>query len=308
MNPLVNGWLRLWDGLTQHYRYQPPAWHNALEWPTQHAVYELRGTLSHEQALDILQANSIKGHFRYRHFTKAKKSGGVRHLDEPDAALKAIQHQIYHIFLKTHPPHLAAVGFQRKRSVADHVWKHAGARIIIAADIEDFFPSTRLSRVERWWNDTLNHEQSARLFTLLTTYKGVLPQGAPTSPALSNLLNTQLDAKLWHLAMDTGGTYTRYCDDLLFSWPSNPPADIHNRVRGLLHDVGYRLHPEKGWRVYTQRDEPEITGAVLNRRGTVSIPEWMVSRMKELARSDDPYDKARLAGYESYRRMIERES
>ena len=57
----------------------------------------------------------------------------------------------------------------------------------------------------------------------------------------------------------TGGRYTRYCDDMVFSWrlESGPPSDFESGVRATLHEFGYTLHPEKGWRVHQRRDEPE---------------------------------------------------
>src|SRR5262249_5437808 len=144
---------------------------------------------------------------------------------------------------------------------------------------------------------------TARLLTLLTTDRGGLPQGAPTSPALSNLVNRDLDERLLQRAMRTGGRYTRYCDDLAFSWRHGPapPSDFEAGVRAVLAEFGYDLHPRKGWRVcHLARGEAEITGVILTRRGGVRLPEAMRRRMRRLAGSDDPADARRLEGYEAY--------
>lgn len=309
MNPVIDQWLSLWDKLTgrSYPRYRTPRW-DLLEWQTTRLVNYAYGYMTYETALDMLNRGTLKPYFRYRHFSKPKKDGKLRELVEPDVNLKAIQRLILKRYLEKEPLHQAAVGFRSKKSITDHVWPHAGAAIIIASDIQDFFPSTNRWRVEDWWIKLLQSEQAAKLLTILTTYHGGLPQGAPTSPALSNLLNQQMDSRLFNAARDSGATYTRYCDDMLFSWQGKrqPPADFEQIVKSTLREFGYTAHPDKGWQVYSRRDEPEVTGVVLNKHGRVEIPERLHQIMRELRKSDNPYDKARLLGYESYRQMVEK--
>src|SRR5262249_46608645 len=151
-------------------------------------------------------------------------------------------------YFTTEQPHSAAVAYRPKKSIADHVWPHAGVQVLVTADVQDFFPSTREWRVLDWWQERVG-EKMARLLTLLTTYRGELPQGAPTSPGLSNFRNVELDERLICRAALAGARYTRYCDDMVFSWAleSGPPSDFENGVRATLHEYGYTLHPEKGW-------------------------------------------------------------
>jgi hypothetical protein len=254
---------------------------------------------------EVLAAGSLRPHFHYRAFTRAKKGGGQREIVEPDVKLKRIQREIITRFFAPEKPHPAAVAYRAKKSVADHVWPHAGARLLIAADVQDFFPSTTAGRVEDWWRERVD-AQPARLLTLLTTYRGGLPQGAPTSPGLSNLLNRDLDERLAGRAGDAGARYTRYCDDLVFSWHTRlgPPSDFEAGVRGTLTEFGYTLHPKKGWRVHRGGDEPEITGLILGRHGGVRLPDDMRQTMRTLARSKDPRDAQRLAGYRGYAAMV----
>src|SRR5262249_54303623 len=142
--------------------------------------------------------------------------------------------------------------------------------------------------------------------TSLTTYLGSLPQGAPTSPALSNLVNVELDAAIDRRVLASGGIYTRYADDMVFSWPVGygPPADFENAVRSLLRAEGYNLHPTKAWHVWRRQEEPEVTGLTLTRRGQVEIRESMLRIMRLLSTSGDSHDQARLAGYRGYSRMV----
>jgi hypothetical protein len=124
---------------------------------------------------------------------------------------------------------------------------------------------------------------------------------------LSNLVNKQLDIRLFKLVKQHNGRYTRYADDMVFSWQtrSRPPSDFEFTVRRILREYGYRLHPRKGWAVWSRNDEPQVTGLVLTKRGEVDVPDSMREIMKELRRSDDENDLFRLAGYEGYRQMLQ---
>jgi hypothetical protein len=257
---------------------------------------------------DVVEANSLHPHFSYRHFTKPKRDGGRRPIAAPDARLKRVQNEIIVRYFRGQEPHPAAVAYRKGKSIADHAWAHAGADILITADVQDFFPTTREWRVENWWRERVEDDDLARLLTLLTTDRGGLPQGAATSPGLSNLVNRELDARLAQRAEAAGARYTRYCDDLAFSWrlKGEPPSDFEAGVRVVLSEYSYALHPEKGWCVRHGDDELEIVGVVLTRRGRVRLPEEMRRTMDALEMSDDEGDAERLAGYQGYEAMVVR--
>jgi hypothetical protein len=254
---------------------------------------------------DVAKKGSLHPHFHYRHFTRPKKDGGQREIVESDAKLKRIQHEIIARYFTEEQPHPAAVAYRKKKSIANHVWPHAEAELIITADVADFFPATTAARVEEWWRARTDGDL-ARLLTILTTYRGGLPQGAPTSPGLSNFVNRDLDERLSRRAVAASARYTRYCDDMVFSWVrgQDPPSDFENGVRAALHEFGYTLHPKKGWRVHRRRDEPEITGVILTRHGRVRLPDRLRRLMRALRYSDDPRDVWRLEGYLGYQAMI----
>jgi hypothetical protein len=257
---------------------------------------------------DVVVTDRLEPHFHYRHYNKRKKGGGTRAIVEPDACLKRLQQVILARYLTPCPVHPAATAYQRGRSIADHVWTHAGAEVLITADLEDFFPSTQACRVEDWWRERVGDADLVRLLTRLTTHQGGLPQGAPTSPALSNLVNHELDERLTRRADLAGARYSRYCDDLAFSWPrgGEPPSDFRHGVVVTLLEFGYRLHPTKGWCLHTRGDEPEVTGVILTRRGKVRLPARLREIMARLARSRDPADGQRLEGYRAYEVMVTR--
>ena len=243
----------------------------------------------------------------YRRFYKPKKDGTLREIAEPDPRLKRLQQEIITRYLMSEEPHPAAIAYQPGKSTADHAWAHAGAAVLVTADVRDFFPCTRADRIETWWRNRTD-DDTARLLTLLTTLDGGLPQGAPTSPALSNLINIDLDARMAARAAAAGARYTRYCDDLAFSWrlAGGPPSGFERTVRATLHEFGYDLHPDKGWRVHERRDEPEVTGLVLTQSGRVRLPDRLRQVMRMLSRSRDGHDRERLAGYRGYAAMVRR--
>lgn len=297
----------LWRALTggrypfRNYRRASETLRFGREWEQLAAQFNLPATVFR----DVFASGSLHPHFRYRHFKKPKKDGGRREIVEPDRTLKRIQREVVARYLDREQPHAAAVAYRKKKSIADHVWPHASAELLITADVEDFFPATAAARVEAWWRERVA-DNLARLLTLLTTYRGGLPQGAPTSPGLSNLINRELDERLHGRATAAGARYTRYCDDMLFSWRrgSGPPSDFENSVRATLHEFGYVLHPKKGWQVHLRREEPEITGVILTRHGRIRLPDHLQRVMRALKGSSDPRDAERLAGYRGYEAML----
>jgi hypothetical protein len=256
---------------------------------------------------DVVAAGTLAPHFHYRRFHKRKSDGGRREIAEPDPRLKRLQHAIITRYFTHERPHPAAIAYQKGKSTPDHIWAHAGAEVVVLADVRDFFPSTCAHRVEAWWRGRVEAD-AAQLLALLTTDRGGLPQGAPTSPGLSNFVNHELDTLLAQRAGFAGARYTRYCDDLAFSWPteSGPPSGFEAGVRSALSEFGYELNGTKGWCVFDRCDEPEVTGAILTRAGGVRLPDRLRRVMRELARSGNPRDAQRLRGYEGYAAMISR--
>jgi len=320
MNPISELFKKGWYRLINRYYYPPNPIpynrevHSYIYYQLYSAYYEIhkhewrqyypqndavcKGIIQY-----MLKYNRLPKELGYRHFTKPKKDGTERHLAEPNPFLKAIQYEILKNRLVGVPTHPSAIGFRKGKSIADHVWAHAGADLIITADIQDFFPNTHTDRVKAWYSTVFEDENVVRLMTLLTTYQGGLPQGAPTSPMLSNLVNYEMDRQIAKRTELGGGKYTRYGDDMVFSWYHRPPSDFERAIRAILRTEGYELHPQKGWRVYHKRDEPEVTGVILTKNGGVSVPDWVHQRIRELKRS--PEDSHQLAGYLAYQKMVE---
>lgn len=220
----------------------------------------------------------------YARFTIPKSDGSERVISAPKPKLKAAQRKILSDILEALPIHGAAHGFVPGRSIATHAQLHAGAKVIIKLDVKDFFPTIVLPRVKGLFRKMGYPEQVATLLALLCTesprkeveHDGTiyhvamgprsLPQGAPTSPTLTNLLCVRMDRRLTGLARKYNWTYSRYADDLAFSWHNNDAATIGsilNFGKSIIGEEGFRVHPKKQ-RVLRSKSRQILTGLVVN--------------------------------------------
>ena len=171
----------------------------------------------------------------YNRFTIPKKKGGVRVISAPKKRLRAAQEWALHSVLEPLPVHEAAMAFRPHRSIAHNAALHTGKEIVIRLDLKDFFPSLGFTRVKNFFHAEGFNEGIATILALICTeaprvpivFEGQkrfvaigprgVPQGACTSPALTNLLCRRLDNRLSGAAAKWGFVYTRYADDLVFS-------------------------------------------------------------------------------------------
>lgn len=145
---------------------------------------------------DLLQ--SIKP--QYTEYKIAKRSGGVRIIHAPEPKLKEIQKLILRRVLGKLRAHPAVHGFERGRSIVTNAREHTGKAVVVHMDLKDFFTSTKTKRIEAYYRKIGWNREASRLLTVLSTHKGGLPQGAPTSPRLANLVNYEMDVRLAGLA------------------------------------------------------------------------------------------------------------
>ena len=181
-------------------------------------------------------------------------------------------------------------------------------------DVADFFPSTSSRRVGAFYRRIGWDDEAAALLTRLTCHDGGLPQGAPTSPRLSNLVNRGLDDLLATLAKRRGMRYSRYADDLCFSYATERRTS-GRRVRGVLQEVrrtlagyGYRLRPGKT-HVLRPHQRQQVCGLVVNDRP--NLPRELRRRLRaaehrRAAGRRATWTDAQLGGWAAYRAMVER--
>ncbi|MCA9154698.1 MAG: RNA-directed DNA polymerase [Planctomycetales bacterium] len=217
----------------------------------------------------------------YRVARIPKRSGGQRTLFIPDAATRALQRRLLRRVLRRLKAHPAACGFEAGRSIVDNARPHVGQAVVIRLDVVDFFPSTTAARVERYFRAIGWNRAAAELLVRLTTHEGGLPQGAPTSPRLSNLVNYFLDVKLDRHAQRRRGAYTRYADDITISFPRDHGRRARGTVqyvRRLLKAHGYQLHRDKKLSIRRRHQRQQVTGLVVNE--TVQLPRATRRRLR----------------------------
>lgn len=248
----------------------------------------------------------------YARFTIPKRSGGTREIVAPDPATKALQRRILHRMLARLPVHPACHGFERDRSIVSNALPHAGRPVVVRLDVKEFFRSTSARRVRRFFRVLGWNREAAAILTRLTTLDGGLPQGAPTSPRLANLVNIQLDARLEGLAHAFQATYTRYADDLTFSFEDEGHGlvgPVIRATRRFLRQTGYEMHEGRKLRIRRRHQRQLVTGLVVNSR--VALPRsrrrWLRA-VEHHIRTGRPatLTEAQLKGWHAYELMIER--
>jgi RNA-directed DNA polymerase len=209
----------------------------------------------------LLRASN-RTHKFYRRFSIPKKSGGARIIAEPLPSLKEIQRWILDNILYHIEPSSSAKGFIPNRSIQDNAAPHLNQPMVLSLDIQDFFGSIKAVRVYGFYQRIGYSKQVATLLTRLCTLADSLPQGAPTSPMLSNLISLRIDHRLNGYANSQGIQYTRYADDITFSGNLRPAAII-GLVRKVLHDEGLILNEGKT-RLMNRHNRQEVTGIIVN--------------------------------------------
>jgi retron-type reverse transcriptase len=216
----------------------------------------------------------------YHYLTLPKRSGGTRLLESPKPRLKAIQRKILTEILNVIPPHPAAHGFVRGRSIKSFVEPHIGRRIVLRMDLSDFFPSISGPRIQALFRTIGYPESVADLLGGLCTNSALagphLPQGAPTSPALANLCAWHLDCRLAALAKSAGAAYTRYADDLAFSGDEEferRAQRFATHVAVVAQEEGFAINHRKT-RLMRQGVRQRLAGLVTNQRLNVAREDF----------------------------------
>lgn len=246
----------------------------------------------------------------YREFFVPKRAGGRRRILAPDDKLKAIQRRILHRLLAGLSSHPAAMGFEFGESIATNALKHVAKPVVVRMDIQNFFESTRTSRVEDYFRKIGWNREASRLLVKLTTHGAGLPQGAPTSPRLSNLVNHLLDARLAGMAAKVGAEYTLYADDITFSFATDDRKAIHaviRLVKRVASENGYALHHGKKLRIRRRHQRQLVTGLVVNQRPNLPrrVRRWLRAVEHRAAKGQQPtLTPHQLAGWRALQAMI----
>jgi RNA-directed DNA polymerase len=239
----------------------------------------------------------------YRAKWVPKRSGGARLLEVPTPLLRRSQRRLLNAILNPLPPHPAAHGFRVGRSPLTNATEHCGRAVVLKFDLADFFPSIPAPRVFALFRSLAYPDPVVRLLGALCTTRlrradwnarptpatdgsehtqwvklsaRHLPQGAPTSPALANLIARRLDVRLAGLAQACGATYTRYADDLTFSGGDDlrrAAGRFERRVVLIAAEEGFAVNRRKTT-VRTQSERQTVTGLVVNAKPNAPRAEF----------------------------------
>jgi len=205
----------------------------------------------------------------YSRFEIRKKNGHLRPITAPRVFLKTVQRYILDCILSQLTPNDAACGFRRGFNCAEGARRHIGRPYLWNIDLADFFPSITKAQVRQLFRDIGYPDTAAFFLSGLCCLEGRLPQGAPTSPAIANLVSLPLDVKLANVANSASIVYSRYADDLSFSSNTLISPDFQAEVLDVVHAFGFRIQPSKT-RLMGPAIRREVTGLTVNQK--VSIP------------------------------------
>lgn len=203
----------------------------------------------------------------YATYALPKRSGGTRLITAPDEKLKRLQRRLLDRGFNEIRLHPAATGFRTGGSTLANAEPHVGRKMVVNADIESFFPRTRHEAIVRACGELCGGRLSGRAVMFvadLCAFDGGLPTGAPTSPAIGNIVLRPVDEALTKAAARFQLEYTRYADDLTFSGD----GDVHRIlpfVRRVLGDYGYELK-EKKVNLFRKGRRQVVTGLVVNEK------------------------------------------
>ncbi len=305
-------------------------------------VFSTAGELSQALGITINQLRFLSFQRKvskvshYIRFSIPKKTGGLRKISAPKPQIKEAQHWIQRELLHKVELHPAAHGFVPGRSIISNAKPHVDQDVVVNLDLQDFFPTITYPRVKGVFRKLGYSNQVATILASICTEPTVktieldseryyvaqgerlLPQGAPTSPAITNIICRRLDARLTKIAIDLGFKYTRYADDLSFSGSgeaSQQVGQLLRRVRFVVSQEGFIIHPSKT-RIFRKGRRQEVTGLVVN-QDHPRIPKDLLRKFRAVlfqVEKDGPKDKcwgnnsdilAALYGFAHFIKMVE---
>lgn len=225
----------------------------------------------------------------YQQYTIQKRSGGRRIIQAPSKELKQVQKKL-NAALQTSYSMLRPMttfGFCKneeedfRSNIVKNAEPHIGMNYLLGLDLQDFFPGIPARKVKELFLGPLFQmpREIAILLTLLMTYEGKLPVGAPTSPVLSNFICLDLDENLAYFSTENQLNYTRYADDLSFSSDNYFDRNTIDAIKKAIQDQGFTIN-EKKFRIQTKNKKQVVTGLIVNEKVNVDRKYLKLVRAK----------------------------
>lgn len=249
----------------------------------------------------------------YCTFNLSKKKGGFRRIDAPSKKMKKVQRWILDNILYKLDAGEFAHGFVPNKSIVTNASVHIGQELVLGIDIKDFFPRIHLHKVEMLFKRIGYNKYIAHHLGELCTFNDVLPQGAPTSPMISNLIARSMDDKLSKLCEEKKFKYSRYADDITISGGRDIPGH-KSLIFHMIEDEGFSINKEKV-RITGRGSSQRVTGLVVNDKVTLGREKKKrlraivhnIAKNGPLAenRNNDPFFKERIFGHLAFANIVE---
>ncbi len=240
---------------------------------------------------------------RYTQFEIPKKDGSPRRILSPNPGLKKVQRKLAYVLNLIYRPKAPAHGFILGRSICTNAAPHVRRKSILNIDIKDFFPSVNFGRVRGLLIASPYglRPEVATVIAQICCFRNELPQGAPTSPIISNMICGRMDGQLSRLARENKCFYTRYADDLSFSTglsrmstdivsiqniDSRPMVILGEKLQSIITTNGFRVN-ERKIRFRTSSRRLEVTGLTVNR--FPNVPRSHVRQVRAMLHAWERY-------------------
>ena len=205
--------------------------------------------------------------YYYVNFSIPKRGSGVRQINSPKYPLRCIQRYILTEILEKIELHPSAMAFRKgaQYGIAENAKQHLNQRYILKIDVKDFFSSIDRFQIYPFFLKLGYNSFISNLLTNYCTYKSVLPQGASTSPALSNIVLFQHDRDVDNYCRSKNVIYTRYADDMIFSGDNRKDLErnVYILVKESLKRLNLRINDKKT-KILSGNDRQLVTGILVN--------------------------------------------
>lgn len=224
---------------------------------------------NHKEYLNKLYSISNRIENNYKVYKIKKHNGKYRTIYSPNPLLKNIQRKILNNILNNKEISKYAKAYHKNISLKDNAIPHLNKKVVLKLDIIDFFENIEYPIIYNCcFNEVYFPKSVGHLLTTLCTYESRLPQGAPTSSYISNLIMKEFDNELGEYCEENNISYTRYSDDMTFSGYFNP-RELISVVRKKLYKLGLKINNKK-IHVINNSQQQNVTGIVVNKKIQVS--------------------------------------
>ena len=213
----------------------------------------------------------------YRNFYIPKKSGKLRKINEPLPDLKTLQSWILNNILVKQKVSVYTKAYRKNHSIKSSAAFHIGKKMILNIDLKDYFPSLKETLVYQFFLNLGYFKDVAMILTKVCCLGGCLPQGAVTSPMLSNILTFNLDFDLSKFAKENSLHYTKYADDITLSGDFNA-KEVYDSIKKIINKNGFLINYDKV-KVFRNYNSQNVTGIIVNQK--MQVPKDYRRRIRQ---------------------------